>query len=43
MKEWREEVIKRCRGSRAFRIPAEGVVPMIPSGLGKVSKEVFFS
>lgn len=40
VKEWREEIIRRCKGSRAFRTPTEGEVPRIPLGLGTIPKEV---
>lgn len=37
---WREEIIRRCRGRRVFRIPGEGEVPRIPAGLRKAPREV---
>ena len=40
VKEWREEILRRCRGSRAFRVPTEGETPRIPLGLSKIPKEV---
>ena len=30
--EWRQEIIARCQGRRAFRIPRVGEVPRIPPG-----------
>ena len=38
--DWREEIIKRSQGKRSFRVPAEGRVPRIPSGLWRAPKEL---
>ena len=40
VKEWRDEIIRRCRGSQAFRILAEGEVPRIPIGLRRAPREL---
>ena len=37
---WRDEITKRCRGRRPFRIPKEGEIPRIPTGLRRAPKEV---
>lgn len=37
---WREEIIRRCRGRRAFRIPRTGEIPRIPPGLRKAPREI---
>ena len=37
---WGDEIIGRCRGRRAFRIPKEGEVPRIPPGLQRAPEEV---
>ena len=36
--EWRQEILERNRG-RAYRVPAEGVVPRIPQGLQGAPKD----
>ena len=37
---WRDEITRRCRGRRPFRIPKEGEIPRIPTGLRRAPKEV---
>ena len=38
--EWREEIIRRCRGSRVLRFPVEGEVPRTPVEPRSAPKEV---
>ena len=40
VREWREEIIRRRRGSQAVRVPAEGEVPRIPIELRKAPEEL---
>ena len=40
VKKWREEIIRRGRDSRAFRIAAEGEVQRIPAELRAAPKEL---
>ena len=37
---WREEIVRRCKGRRVFRVPREEEVPRIPPGLRGAPKEV---
>ena len=37
---WREEIVRKCKGRRVFRILGEGEVPRIPPGLRRAPKEV---
>ena len=37
---WRECIIKRSSGRRPYRIPSEGMVPRIPTGLGRTERSL---
>lgn len=37
---WREEIVRRGRGSRAFQVLVEGEVPRVPAELRTVPKEL---